>query len=153
MTSMHFDYPKNVCFTCSKCGLCCGDTSAKTRHILLLKADAEKIAIFTGQNISKFAHKIQNKRPYIYEMHKNVDTGKCIFLEDNKCTIYKYRPLICRFYPCELLTNEKGKHIFKVTLECPGICQQDPIDTGRKLNEAHFKALLELARIELDVLN
>ena len=149
VTSVQFDYPANVCFDCSKCGLCCGDTPEKKRRVLLLKADAQKIAEHTKQPISQFAHKTRGSAPYIFEMHKNPADGKCVFLKDNQCTIYSQRPLICRFYPVELTTDETGKHVFRVTLECPGVCCLDTVGVGKKLGEDYFRALLELADAEL----
>lgn len=146
---MQFDYPANVYFTCSKCGLCCGDTSKKTRHVLLLKSDVEKIAEHTKQPIDQFAHKTCGSAPYFFEMHKNPINGKCIFLKDNHCKIYQYRPLICRFYPIELTTNETGKPVFKATLECPGICISKS-GVGKMLDEKYFEVLLELALTELN---
>ena len=43
-----FTYPVNIKFECNRCGLCCGDTKQKTRHILLLEAEAKKIAAHTS---------------------------------------------------------------------------------------------------------
>ncbi len=83
-------------------------------------------------------------------MHKNLADGKCIFLKDNQCTIYEHRPLICKFYPIELITDETGKHVFRVTLECPGVCCLNTVVVGKKLDEAYFRALLELAHAELN---
>ncbi len=147
---MQFDYPDDVCFDCSKCGLCCGDTTEKTRHVLMLRSDAEKISILTGLPVNKFAHEIIGKIPYIYEMNKKPENGECTFLEDNQCTLYAYRPLICRFYPFELSTNNDGKYVFRVTLECPGVRHLGTFGVGMKLNSDYFKALFDLACTELN---
>jgi len=149
VTLVQFEWPANISFNCNKCGLCCGDTSKKTRHVLLLKSDAQKIKEHIKQPIKQFAHKIQGKAPYIFEMRKNPTDGKCVFLRNNQCTIYEHRPLICKFYPIELTTDETGKPIFKATLECPGICCQDTEGVGKKLGEDYFSALLDLAYTEL----
>jgi Fe-S-cluster containining protein len=137
---VNFEYPATVRFHCTKCGICCGDTKEKTRHILLLNAEAEQIAKATAQPISAFARKIKNKTPYVYEMKKTAEKGKCVFLKNNRCTIYPLRPLICRFYPFELKTSQDGKYQFFFTEECPGI------NTGRKLSEVYFRKMLRLAQ-------
>jgi hypothetical protein len=67
---MSFNYPVAVRFQCLKCGICCGDTKEKTRHILLLRTETEQIAATTLQPISEFTVKIKNKTPYSYEMKK-----------------------------------------------------------------------------------
>jgi Fe-S-cluster containining protein len=149
VTFVQFDYPDDVCFDCSKCGLCCGDTIVKKRCILLLQSDAQKIVEHTNQPVNKFACKIYGKTPYVFEMRKSSD-GKCVFLKDNHCTIYELRPLICKFYPVELTTDETGQFVFRVTSECPGVCCLCDGKTSTKIGEAYFKALLDLAYVELN---
>ena len=136
---MNFDYPTAVRFRCIKCGICCGDTKEKTRHILLLRTEAEQIATATLQPISEFTVKIKDKAPYSYEMKKTED-GKCVFLENNCCTIYSVRPLICRFYPFELKMAHSQKYTFLYTDECSGI------NKGPMLSENYFRKLFRLAR-------
>ncbi len=144
--SLRLSYPQNVRFACSKCGLCCGDTAQKKRHILLLETDVQQIAAHSRQPVNLFAAKTDGKEPYIYEMHKSTETGKCIFLQNNQCTVYEARPLICRFYPFELTTAENGEPCFRVTFECPGVASPDtPKRGGKTLGESHFRSLLRLA--------
>ena len=137
---MNFDYPTAVRFRSTKCGICCGDTKEKTRHILLLTPEAEQVAKITVQPISKFAVKIEDNPPYIYEMKKRAEDGRCVFLENNRCTIYAVRPLICRFYPFELKIARSRKYKFFFTEECPGI------NKGRTLSEDYFRKMFQLAR-------
>ena len=137
---MTFDYPHGTRFQCVKCGICCGNTPTKTRHILLLKTEAEQISTATKKPISEFAVKIKDKEPYSYEMTKTAEDGTCVFLEQNQCTIYALRPLVCRFYPFELKTTNPRKHKFTPTDECPGLGK------GRVLQEEYFRKLFRLAR-------
>ncbi len=75
---------------------------------------------------------------------KKSDEGKCVFLKENRCSIYPLRPLICMFYPFELKFNENRKsHSFDFTFECPGINQ------GKLLSKADFKRLFEAAQERL----
>jgi Fe-S-cluster containining protein len=138
---MSFNYPVAVRFQCVKCGICCGDTKEKTRHILLLKTEADQIATATSQPTSQFTAKIKDKAPYSYEM-KKTEEGKCIFLKNNRCTIYSARPLICKFYPFELKITHSGKHTFLYTSECPGI------NKGPILSKNYFRKLFRLARAQ-----
>ena len=146
---LRFEYPQNVSFECTKCGLCCGDTPKTTRHVLLLQQDAERISRYTNNEISMFATKTQDKSPYVYEMYKN-QNGKCVFLQNNKCRAYEVRPLICRFYPFELSTDGNGFYKFKVTDECPKVSCNKAGNAGKKLGAGHFKKLLNLACIALN---
>ncbi|MBN1244687.1 YkgJ family cysteine cluster protein, partial [Candidatus Bathyarchaeota archaeon] len=132
--------PTTVRFRCIKCGICCGDTKEKTRHILLLTPEAEQIAKTTLQPTTQFAVKIKDTEPYSYEMKKRAEDGKCVFLENDRCKIYSVRPLICRFYPFELKSSHGGKHSFLFTEECPGISK------GGILSEGYFRKMFRLAR-------
>ncbi|MCW4009684.1 MAG: YkgJ family cysteine cluster protein [Candidatus Bathyarchaeota archaeon] len=148
---MGFEYPADMCFDCVQCGLCCGDTELKMRRILLLKSDAEQIATQTKRQIGDFATETPDKAPYVYEMLKNPHDGKCVFLNSSgKCTIYEVRPLICRFYPFELSTNEQGEYVFKVTDECPGVAHLKDGEAEKKLSVDFFSSLLALARARFD---
>ena len=135
---MSFTYPVSLRFQCVKCGICCGDTEEKTRHIILLKTETKQIAKATLQSISGFTVRIRHKPPYTYEMKKTED-GKCIFLNDNCCSIYTLRPLICRFYPFELRMVSSQKYLFLYTSECPGL------NNGPILNENYYRELFNLA--------
>jgi Fe-S-cluster containining protein len=135
---MNFAYPRNTRFKCIRCGICCGDTKKKTRHILILEEEAQSIALATKKPISEFAVKLEGKEPYTYEMKKTSNGGKCLFLNDQNCTAYSKRPLICRFYPFGLETNQTQK-TFYFTTECPGIGK------GKLIQETDYQKLLRRA--------
>jgi len=138
-----FTYPSNLRFDCNRCGLCCGDTEQKTRHILLLKSEAQQIATEKSNSIANFCTEIADKSPYSYEMKKSVE-GKCVFLKENQCAIYPLRPLICMFYPFQLtFDKDRNVHVFDFTIECP------LINHGRTLCEEDFERLFLLARQRL----
>jgi Fe-S-cluster containining protein len=138
-----YAHPENLHFECEKCGLCCGDTKQKTRHILILDSEATQIAQKKGCNKEDFAAETKCSLPYVYEMKKA--DGKCVFLKDNQCTIYEVRPLICRFYPFELkFSKNLGRYVFEFTLECPSIGK------GAVLGEKDFEKLFALAQERLN---
>jgi len=133
-----FSYPENIRFACSRCGICCGNTEQKQRHILLVQSEVERISGFAGQQIPEFAEKIEGRAPYVFEMKKTRE-GHCVFLKGNKCWIYSKRPMICRFYPFELRPVADERFEFLCTNECPGIGK------GRLLHEEYFRKLFQLA--------
>ncbi|MCL2291556.1 MAG: YkgJ family cysteine cluster protein [Nitrososphaerota archaeon] len=141
---MSFIYPKNIQFECNKCAICCGNTKEKTRHILMLKNEAQEIQEQTKLYTHDFCYEIPNKQPYLYEM--KIANNKCYFLKpDGYCNIYNYRPLICRFYPFELKFNEEQQtYIFTATKECPTLNQN-----GKHLTQTDFKQLFWLAEKKL----
>jgi Fe-S-cluster containining protein len=131
---LDFEYPKNIRFICEKCAICCGDTKERVRSILLLKKEAEGIAKEISKNIEEFAEKVEGSQPYVYQMRKTAE-GKCVFLKDSLCSIYKIRPLICKFYPFQL-NSRNGRFEFTYTTECPNIGK------GPKLKKKFFEKLL-----------
>jgi len=135
---MSSSYPKNAVFECTKCAVCCGDTETRTRHILLLTGETRHISKAISKPIEDFARKTEDHDPYTYEMKKTESEGRCVFLNKNKCTIYRLRPLICRFYPFRLETTD-GEYIFSLTNECQGI------GTGNPLRRNYFESLFRHA--------
>jgi Fe-S-cluster containining protein len=133
-----FEYPKNVSFICHQCGRCCGDTEDIVRHILLLKTDVASISNKLLLRDKEFAEEISGFEPYIYEM-KKTEFGKCFFLENNTCTIYEIRPLICRFYPFQLENLGNNMYSFSYTSKCMGIGK------GSRQKRAFFKNLFSQA--------
>ena len=118
---MDFTYPANLRFECNRCGLCCGDTNKKQGTFFFLEAKLKKSLITTCQPLTDFSSAIADKAPYVYEMKKSSE-GKCVFLKENRCSIYPLRPLICMFYPFELKFAENTEfHNFDFTVECPAI--------------------------------
>lgn len=132
-----FSYPQNVRFQCARCGLCCGDTETKTRRILLLEADVKRASEASSKPVEDFAFKVEGYEPYVWEMRKTANAGKCVFLNGNNCAIYTSRPLICIFYPFELRAGKKGTHEFHYTIECAGIGR------GRRLGKSYFENLFK----------
>jgi len=140
---LDFTSPNDLLFECSKCGLCCGDTKQKARHILLLESEVNAISEVTCLPKQVFTKQIVDKMPYCCEMKKDSE-GRCFFLKDNKCTIYSLRPLICRFYPFELKFDvATNTHIFDFTLECP------EIGKGRTFTRKDFRDLFLFAKDKL----
>ncbi len=110
---------------------------------MLLESEASGISTEINLPIRIFAEQIKDKVPYCFEM-KKLKKGKCFFLKDNQCSIYKLRPLICRFYPFELKFDAgKGMHVFDFTLECP------EINKGKILTVKDFEELFALAKERL----
>jgi Fe-S-cluster containining protein len=141
---MHINFPTDISFHCTKCGLCCGNTPTRNRHILLLELDAQNISLNTNRNVKTFTMHTLQKAPYVYEMKKNLKTGKCVFNKNDKCTIYDSRPLICRFYPFELTTNTAGDFTIRATCECPAISHIEH-NKIKKLDKEYFQELVKLA--------
>ena len=87
--------------------------------------------------LSGFAESVSSPKPFKYVMKKK--NRKCVFLKSGACSIYRHRPLICKFYPFSV-ENHNGGLVFKVTGECPGVGVGSPLgkeDFGEMLAEAN----------------
>ena len=144
MLNEKFEFPNDVNFVCSKCASCCGDTEDTVRHVLLLETESEKIAKQTSQDIQAFAKEVFGFEPYCYEMKKTETDGKCLFLKDNRCTIYEIRPIICKFYPFELKNLGNENYLFSYTTKCPGMGK------GSGLEREFFDQLFKVATYAMD---
>lgn len=95
--------------------------------------------------LSGFADSVSSPKPFKYVMKKK--NRKCVFLKNGACSIYRHRPLICKFYPFSV-ENHNGGLVFKVTEECPGVGVGTPLgeeDFGEMLAEANgvFEKILK----------
>lgn len=136
---MEYEFPADVSFVCEKCARCCGDTEDTVRHVLLLQTEAERISEVTGKEIDAFAFEVYGFEPYVYELNKTETEDKCSFLVNDRCTIYDVRPVVCRFYPFELINLGNDKYLFSFTNKCHGIGK------GTKLEVAFFERLFGIA--------
>lgn len=139
-----FSYPLDLRFKCIRCGLCCGDTENRRRRILMVREEAYAIAEVVDRRVSSFAVRVKGRLPYVYEVKKT--EGRCPFLEGADCAAYAVRPLVCRFYPFEL-TTEGGRHVFRCTMECPGVGK------GFRLGRGYFLRLLREAYRQLGLVD
>jgi len=123
----------------------------------MLESEVQEIQEQTKLGIELFCSKITGKQPYLFEMklsnntNTNTDNsagdgGKCFFLKQaGCCSIYNFRPMICRFYPFELKFDETlQKYVFTATTECPALNQK-----GKRLTQTDFKLLFWLAEKKL----
>jgi len=69
--------------------------------------------------------------------------GRCFFLSGSRCSIYRVRPLICKFYPFSLNLREKRELRIEFDATCSGIGK------GKIRNEKFFEGLVGLAKREL----
>ena len=134
-------YPADMRWTCVRCTRSCQDVSQRKRNILLTANDIKRVTRATRLEPDQFSVGLRGSFPYERRMRKI--RGRCVFLQGTRCTIYKARPLICRFYPFYLRrSGDGGLHIgFDST--CSGIGK------GKMRDVEFFNSLVRLARKEL----
>ena len=134
---VEFYYPSNVNWACIRCGACCGDVDNRERMIRLLYKDIQMIEECTDE---VFYERCEDGS---FEGLMLKDEGKCVFLTDEGCRIYKNRALLCRMYPF-WLEKQEDIFVFGVDTDCPGQ------GTGDVLDEDFFQCLLKMALEAMD---
>jgi Fe-S-cluster containining protein len=134
-------YPTNIRWTCIRCTNSCSDIAGHKRIILLTSRDIRRITDATRLDPKEFSVSARVPAPYEKRMKKR--DGKCIFLRGSGCSIYKARPLICRFYPFCISSSGAQELQIGVDLKCSGM------GNGPKRGQKFFCSLVELAKTEL----
>jgi Fe-S-cluster containining protein len=131
-------YHNGLYFTCTECGNCCTDTSG---YVELTEEEAGKIAKFWGLSETEFLEKFIEVPGNAASLHLiSHQNGDCIFLVENRCSVYLVRPLQCRTFPF-WPENVKFSLRWEITAAlCPGINQ------GRLYPETEIENILDLMR-------
>ena len=105
----------NLPFLCTRCGNCCSIEDFLSAGKINAKIDDFSEIHSRLKNLYEELGKVWEQNEAKYEEY--VSQNKCIFLENNSCSIYSIRPKGCRFFPktafgmesndCEPLTRFK----------------------------------------------
>jgi Fe-S-cluster containining protein len=109
-------FAKTDCLTCANC---CRTTSPIFRDV-----DIERISKHVGMRVAEFTDKylhLDEERDWV------LNSSPCAFLDldDNKCSIYDFRPKACREYPHTDRKNmtQVMNLTFRNTLVCPAVAE------------------------------
>lgn len=132
---------------CRACTVNCCNTAYVIPDLIAFK----KMAASTGLEYPEFIARYfqqEKLKAGLLRMQPN----PCIFLQDNICTIYPVRSLICRFYLCCKLTGETEQLIYSLSwtgaaatqlfAEELGLLQTSP-EQGLTSFDLMFKKLIE----------
>ncbi|VVB84783.1 Putative zinc- or iron-chelating domain protein [uncultured archaeon] len=142
-------------FSCVRCGWCCRE-NFKIRITPDILRPSNAISIFPGdiRRIIKGTGLARDEidQPDIYSclsdgdniyaigwiLRRN-DAGDCVFYMNGACTIYEWRPMICRCYP--FFMGEHGVDVMR----CEGLgnkmTRESAVDTGKLLKRYEIKKL------------
>ena len=112
-------YQNGLHFQCTVCGECCRHSGGKVE---ITPIEALKIASALDMTSVEFQKKYCNQENGSIELIDNED-GHCIFLLEDRCSIYDSRPSQCRnfpFWPENLKSHYRWKQLRSF---CPGIDQ------------------------------
>jgi Fe-S-cluster containining protein len=114
-------------FECIQCGKCCKWDG----HVFLEDSDVTKMAEdLTDGGKEKFLEKYTNTKNKDTILKDKPNSKECVFLKDNKCSIYKSRPEQCITFPvhftkeCPGFQIEEDKHMNKMAQKVKDIYQK-----------------------------
>lgn len=128
-------YKKGLKFGCTQCGQCC---TGSPGYVWITKEEVEKAAEFLKITPELFMRRYTRRvgpRIALTELaKKNYD---CVFLKDNRCTIYSVRPEQCRKFPW-WPGNLKSRRSWEETAKrCEGINHENaPTVTLEEIQKA-----------------
>lgn len=110
-------YKEGLHFGCTECGKCCtgspGFVWVTDEEIKLL---AQELQISIEQFIRTYIRKVGEKLSLLE--HKK--TYDCVFLKNNRCTVYNARPKQCRTFPWWKDNLESPESWEEVKIRCEG---------------------------------
>lgn len=90
---------------CGKCGECCRTSDPIRLH----DDDVVRFGEMFGEHFNTYVV-FREGIPYLRH------TKPCVFLRENKCSIYQNRPLICRQFP--IVSDDTGKPVLGILPHC-----------------------------------
>jgi len=127
-------YADGLRFECTGCGACCtGEPGA----VWISDDEAQALADHLNLDLKtfyfKYTRKIGSKRSLIET--QNGAKYDCVFLKDNRCSIYKYRPKQCRTFPWWVQNLSSRKAWEEAAKHCEGINKQASLVPADEINK------------------
>ena len=123
-------HQKHLRFKCRRCATFC----CKLGGPWLTRKDIERIE-GVGYDVKDFLESVLNNEvkglPIMRGSLKNREDGSCIFLNSDvgknsyKCSIYDFRPALCRLYPFDFDRVSPGSVVLKLIPYCRGLNNPD----------------------------
>ena len=113
-------------FKCSGCGECCRhvkeSVSVSSQDVFYLTKYLRDTGLenyCTDQFLSSYADPalLDESGFFVYFLRVTGEEDACIFLKENRCTVQKAKPMVCKMYPFMTLPNESGGFQYMYHLE------------------------------------
>lgn len=111
-------FSKGLSFQCTGCGKCC---TGSPGYVFLSQKDIIALATHHKMTTELFCKKytrLVNGEPALLD---RPSSGDCIFLENNRCSVYESRPVQCKTFPWWFENLESPDHWARAAEGCEGI--------------------------------
>ena len=105
-------------FKCTGCGQCC---TGSPGYVFLSKKDLETLATHFGLTEEEFLQKYTRYDDGQYALLDREFSYDCIFLKENRCSVYGARPIQCRTFPWWIQHLRGPGDWEEAALRCEGI--------------------------------
>jgi Fe-S-cluster containining protein len=113
-------FKEGVQFECQGSGKCC-ISRGEYGHVFLTLEDRKRMAKSLEIKLSEFTKNYCHKADGFWAIKDNSAGPECLFLKDNKCSIYKGRPTQCRTWPFWPDVMNARSWRKDVSAFCPGV--------------------------------
>jgi len=140
-----------VSYSCSFSTDCCGNN---TFFVPVTDMDIERIENH-GYEIDQIVKDLSpelrfaqdNTAEKNYWIKRKPFTGKCTFLEGNKCSIHEFKPFACRIFPFQLIGNDDES--YTVAIHQSNLCKSvRAVPKEEAENYELLQGLLEEVQLE-----
>lgn len=89
-------FAEGLKFKCTGCGKCC---TGSPGYVFLSHTDLENLSQHLKLSIDEFTKQYTRYVDGQYALLDHPTSYDCVFLKENKCTVYEARPIQCRTFP------------------------------------------------------
>lgn len=119
-------YENGLQFKCTGCGLCCtgapGYVWVSDKEIVEI---ANYLKLDLAEFISSYLRRVDGKFSLLEKQYSSSGYD-CIFLKENKCSIYSLRPTQCRTFPWWPQNLKSKSDWLEAAKHCEGISSEAP---------------------------
>lgn len=120
-------YKDGLRFKCTGCGKCC---TGGPGVVWITEEEMVGIARLLSISIELFRRRyirLVDNRYALIEKKITETQYDCVFLKDNKCSVYQARPIQCRTYPWWKQNLNSQESWDRAAQECEGINKNAPL--------------------------
>lgn len=126
-------------FQCTGCGKCCTGPSG---FVYISNPDLERLASYLQISQWEFILNYTKRVDGMLVLLDRPGTHDCIFLKDNRCSVYEGRPTQCRTFPWWLQNLQTPDAWNRAAEHCEGINHVDaPLIQSHQIEEGISKHL------------
>ncbi len=128
-------FSKDLKFKCKRCAFCCYSDD--------IEIDQDDITRIENNTQFKSRNFVDNSKSSKRLKHND---GPCMFLENNSCSIHKFRPKTCRNFPYKVFFEEVNMAYLDIIHACPSVVMNDSEENEIDFNKLVFKTYKEIER-------